>query len=546
MTSVPFGASADDTGEFMLGDVLVSVVLLESDGSIDADTEDWTPDHIQSVKNNVRQGLEWWSDLLDQQDSVHSLNFKIDYTFADNPIATGYEPINRRSDDFIYWIEDFFADVDLSNNDSFSKRIRQFNHRQRVAHDTNWAFTIFVVNSDNDSDDRFRTDGSFSLAYAFAGGRFFVMTSERPASTVAHETAHMFWAMDEYSGSKPYDARRGYYNTQNTNAIDGHPDPRSRVRSIMDLQSVGYTRDALSPSAMETIGWKDSDGDGIFDVLDVPLEMSGTGSHDASRNLVKFVGSASAGMLRNRNPSGSGNDMTLNRVSRIQFRIDGGPWNLAQFYDEYQVDFDISIPIGPNTQSVEIRAVDDATGVTSATLQQSIVRVETPVWRNVFFPNDVNGDDQLSPIDALMVINVLNSSGPHPLPTTGAVGGPPYIDVNDDQYVSPADALLVINALNRKPRKAVPAPRSPSIFVSDFVASECDPVHKADDQSPDNDVNINWQPIDSHNDMNCLPIADVTTFDSLFVERATRLLPLAEASLLPNDIDAAFAFESVR
>jgi hypothetical protein len=46
LASLPFGALPDDTAEYMLGDVLVSVVLLESDSSLspfDAGTENWTP-----------------------------------------------------------------------------------------------------------------------------------------------------------------------------------------------------------------------------------------------------------------------------------------------------------------------------------------------------------------------------------------------------------------------------------------------------------------------------------------------------------------------
>ena len=82
MTSVPFGASANDTGEFMLGDVLVSVVLVESDGSIDAQSENWTGQQINKVKQTIREGLDWWSDLLDQQDTVHELEFKLDFFFS--------------------------------------------------------------------------------------------------------------------------------------------------------------------------------------------------------------------------------------------------------------------------------------------------------------------------------------------------------------------------------------------------------------------------------------------------------------------------------
>ena len=46
MASLPFGAEADDTGEFMLGRVAVTPVFLESDGSIDRSTENWTQSQI--------------------------------------------------------------------------------------------------------------------------------------------------------------------------------------------------------------------------------------------------------------------------------------------------------------------------------------------------------------------------------------------------------------------------------------------------------------------------------------------------------------------
>ena len=36
----------------------------------------------------------------------------------------------------------------------------------------------------------------------------------------AHETGHIFYALDEYRGGDPYSASSGYYNTQNRNATD--------------------------------------------------------------------------------------------------------------------------------------------------------------------------------------------------------------------------------------------------------------------------------------------------------------------------------------
>jgi hypothetical protein len=56
---------------------------------------------------------------------------------------------------------------------------------------------------------------------------------------------------------------------------------------------------------------------------------------------------------------------------------------------------------------------------------------------------DVNSDASVTPLDALLVINRLNSSG------TGPAGTHGHLDVNRDGIISPLDALLVINRLNR-------------------------------------------------------------------------------------------------
>ena len=70
--------------------------------------------------------------------------------------------------------------------------IRAFNNAQRLKHNADWAFTIFVANDYGDADGQFKSGGQFEQAFAFAGGRFLVTPSQRPASTFAHETGHIF------------------------------------------------------------------------------------------------------------------------------------------------------------------------------------------------------------------------------------------------------------------------------------------------------------------------------------------------------------------
>ncbi len=75
-------------------------------------------------------------------------------------------------------------------------------------------------------------------------------------------------------------------------------------------------------------------------------------------------------------------------------------------------------------------------------------------WQNHDNPLDVNGDGDITPMDPLMIINVINRLGSFPLnanpPSEGEPGGGGFIDVNGDGEVSPIDVLIVINHLNQR------------------------------------------------------------------------------------------------
>jgi predicted AlkP superfamily pyrophosphatase or phosphodiesterase/Ca2+-binding RTX toxin-like protein len=60
---------------------------------------------------------------------------------------------------------------------------------------------------------------------------------------------------------------------------------------------------------------------------------------------------------------------------------------------------------------------------------------------------DVNNDGMVTPVDALLLINQLNTSGTHPLVGSAMIVGPFY-DPSGDGTLSPVDVLAVINWLN--------------------------------------------------------------------------------------------------
>jgi hypothetical protein len=397
LSAIPVGAAPDDTAEYMLGDVSVTLVLMESDGSIDASTEDWTPADIAAVQGKVAEGLRWWEETLALEGSKDSLHFLLDETYADCPVPTGYEPISRAWDAYPLWVDDFLDYVGFNTSGDLSEDIRSFNQAQRLAHHTDWSFTIFVANSTHDPDDRFELGHELTGSFAFAGGLFFVTPSGRPASTIAHETGHIFYAKDEYPGGGSYFDCRGYYNTQNLNAWDGNPDPDSRVDSIMSSGAElanAYAHHLVSPSAKEMIGWKDSDGDGVFDVLDVPLMLEGSGAFDPHTETYRFLGESSVQTLPNRNTSGLGNDITLNEISRAQYRFDGGEWQTAAEYHTATAQLDLSIPVPVEARQIEIRTIDDELGVTSEAFRAAVGPAESTELPGIngFVWIDVDGD----------------------------------------------------------------------------------------------------------------------------------------------------------
>jgi len=373
----PYGASSYDGSEFMIGDVWVTVVLLESDGSIDTQTEDWTTAEVDNVKAEVQEGLTWWETTFHsalQEPPLHDLAFHIDFTYADSPVATGYEPITHPSYvDQELWIDSFLDQVGYNTADDYSDDLVRWNHDQRLAHNTHWAYTVFVVDSSADADGKF-SDGYF--AYAYVGGPFAVMTYDnngwgidRMGQVLAHETGHIFYALDEYPGSDSYFEHSGYYNTQNLNASDGNPDPSSRVDSIMaeaSRQNAAYAAHTSSPTSLQMIGWQDSDADGIFDVLDVPLEFAGVGAYNTGADQYEFEGTSSAGTLANSNPRGASRDITINTVDRIQYRLDGGAWTDGNAYDGYSVSVAQNVPVTtPGSHTIEFRTIFEETGITS-------------------------------------------------------------------------------------------------------------------------------------------------------------------------------------
>jgi len=137
------------------------------------------------------------------------------------------------------------------------------------------------------------------------------------------------------------------------------------------------------------------------------------------------------------NPAVNGHLLTVNDS---RFVFEGSTLRLADdFFLERTPGIDDEILI-------EVTATPDASGAAGVpqAFLINVVENDKP-FHNDDNPEDVNGNGEVSSVDALVIINYLNTFGP------GSVGeGDPALgyDVNNDGFVTSLDALLVINDLN--------------------------------------------------------------------------------------------------
>ena len=82
------------------------------------------------------------------------------------------------------------------------------------------------------------------------------------------------------------------------------------------------------------------------------------------------------------------------------------------------------------------------------------------------FSADVNGDDLVTPVDALEVINFIRRQGSS-IEVTGSERIDGFYDVSQDRRVSPIEALTVINEIRRN--RNVPDTEAGTSVNSDFL-----------------------------------------------------------------------------
>lgn len=175
----------------------------------------------------------------------------------------------------------------------------------------------------------------------------------------------------------------------------------------------------------------------VISVIDAPEAI---GSIDLSRRqILELVRGAEVGDVQV-----NGNTLTSNYVASVddsRFEIVGGKLKLRS--NEFLRRAD--------QQEVQLTVtVTDPSGTFSPLSESFVIDVlanDNP-FHNSSNPYDVNGDGEVTPLDALVIINVISQHG-GPGPISGFPSPTKYYDVNGDGFITALDALLIINYLNR-------------------------------------------------------------------------------------------------
>lgn len=315
-----FGAGYYDTSLYMTGDIAVGIFFIP--GSLG----DWPVEQIDYVFSSTCDALNQFIDF----DSNANLTF----TFI------------KEVD------EDGVPHIPPSN----IEQQRDYVNDLRNIHQTHWAYMIII-----------EYGGGLAYANLFGPSTYLYSSDLRSGAVARHETMHIFGAWDQY-GERPDEsptARWGYLNVVNANSkyndgtgyFLGAGEGQSDIMSDISIDHHG----PIGVYSRGQIGWRDSDGDGIFDPLDTfpntnIFEKTGT-------NPFIYTGAATDMPLPNNYESESYGDVTLNTIQSVEYRINQGAWLRAEAMDgEYnssEEEFIFTTPeLSDGNYLIEIRATN--------------------------------------------------------------------------------------------------------------------------------------------------------------------------------------------
>ncbi|MDO8684858.1 MAG: right-handed parallel beta-helix repeat-containing protein [Armatimonadota bacterium] len=366
-----------ETSEFMAGKVAVGIILPESTSG----SENWDSSRQTNVINKIVAGMDWY---LTKGNPAANLTFYYDQHLS---VPTSYEPITMQGwmDEYL-WVTDIFQNMGYTSGSNFDC-VMAYNNSIRTSLQTDWCFTFIVVDSLLDTDGSF-TSGYF--AYAYLNGPYVIMTYDNDGYGIggmdyvaSHETGHIFAAADEYC--QPGYAccnfsYYGYLSIYNGNCEYGNP---SSVPCYMKSNAGSNN---ICTYSKNQLGWRDTDLDSIYDPMD--NVVSNTLNTPAINGFTATV----TGMCYDiPYDSPYRADVTINKISTVKYRVNGGSWLNATsadgLFNEDVEDFYFTLTVEDNSSYYVESQAFSTSGNASP-----IVGVDIEVnLRNVFVSKTATG-----------------------------------------------------------------------------------------------------------------------------------------------------------
>ena len=369
------------TSEFMLGKVAIGVVLPQCNGAVDQCTESWTTTTMDQVYNQIVTGTTWWKNRL---------NNRVTFVYDQRrPAATGYEPIRHPQSDEGLWIGDTMTRQGFSGSNYF-EQVYTYNNWMRQQYGANWAVTIFVANSINSQTGTF-SNGFF--AYSYTPGPFLVMTYDNDGyginnmgAVLAHELGHSFGALDQYAGAGvPCTEPSGYLVAQNQNSQQAGC--VSNQDSIMRGGTAPYTNGQVDAHALAQIGYRTSAQSALPDPINTkPVVVLDPVSSPTTNPNPVITGVAQDQPYA----PPSGDSMTINQITQVKYRINGGAWQSAApsdgaaSFDSVSEGFKFTPALASGTYLIEVQAINSSSNTsdianTTLVVQGGVAPTATPV-----------------------------------------------------------------------------------------------------------------------------------------------------------------------
>lgn len=188
------GSLLSGNSDVMVGTVAVAIFYVESNGTVDPDLYTWSSADEDVMYKNTMEGLNWWSNMATKYGKNVTFNL-IPHYHTENVCQQSYEPILHSSSDGELWRGEIISNLGFQTGNSNS-RINAYNTWLRSSFKTDWAYSIFFTYNPAPA------PGSYKNGYGAFGGSAWIeslFTWNGDYRIIAHETGHVFGAVDEYS-----------------------------------------------------------------------------------------------------------------------------------------------------------------------------------------------------------------------------------------------------------------------------------------------------------------------------------------------------------